>query len=91
MASKPTRTQIIVALSFGLLPYIGGLLVILTRNIFWLTVAGALICIASTSGHYFMRKISDPVYAKHRLIVDPILFGCEFVFTAVLIRYLFMR
>jgi len=91
MALKPTGSQVIVALSFGLLPYIGGLLVILTRNILWLAVAGALICIASTTAHYFTRKIIDPVYAKHRLIVDPILFGSEFVFTVVIIRYLFMH
>lgn len=91
MASKSTRSQIVAALSFGLLPYIGGLLVIITRNILWLTVAGAVICIASTTGHYLLRKITDPVYARHRLIADPILFGSEFAFTAILVRYVFMR
>jgi hypothetical protein len=91
MPPKPTRSQLIVALSFGFLPYIGGSLVIVTRNIIRLTIAGVLICIASTTAAYMLRRIADPVSAKARLIVDPMLYGTEFVFTAVLIRYVFLR
>jgi hypothetical protein len=91
MPTKPTRSQLVAAIFFGLLPYVGGLLVIVTRNIFWLTITGVLICIASTTGTYILRKTYDPVLAKHRLTVDPMLYGIEFVFIAVLIRYLFMR
>lgn len=88
---KPTRTQVFGAILCGLLPYLGGLLVILTRRIGWLALAGAGICVISTSGAYTLRKSSDPVRAKQRLVVDPLLYGFEFAFTAALIRYVFMQ
>ena len=53
--------------------------------------AGVVICVVSTAGHYMVRKASDPAYAKSRLIVDPILFATEFVFSAVIVRYVFLR
>lgn len=88
---KPTRTQVFGAVFYGLLPYLGGLLVILTRRIGWLALAGAAICVVSTSAAYALRKSANPVTAKQRLIVDPLLYGFEFVLTAALIRYVFMR
>jgi hypothetical protein len=90
-APKRTRSQLFLTIFSGLLPYFGGLLMTLTRNIGWLAFAGALICVVSTSGAYFVRKYRDPVSAKQRLIIDPMLYGFEFVLTAVLIRYVFMR
>jgi peptidoglycan biosynthesis protein MviN/MurJ (putative lipid II flippase) len=88
---KPTRTQVFGAIFSGLLPYLGGLLVILTRRIGWLALAAAAICVISTSVAYTLRKSTNPVTAKQRLMVDPLLYGFEFAFTAVLIRYVFMR
>jgi hypothetical protein len=78
-------------ISCGLLPYLGGLLVTLTRQIGWLVFAGAVICVISTSAAYVLRKSTDPVTAKQRLMIDPLLYGFEFAFTAVLIRYVFIR
>ncbi len=88
---KPTRTQVFGAIFCGLLPYLGGFLVILTRRIGWLALAGAAICVISTSAAYTLRKSTNPVTAKQRLMVDPLLYGFEFVFTAALIGYVFMR
>jgi hypothetical protein len=88
---KPTRTQVFRAISCGLLPYLGGLLVILTRRIGWLALAGGAICVLSTSVAYTLRKSTNPVTAKQRLMVDPLLYGFEFAFTAALIRYVFIR
>jgi hypothetical protein len=79
------------AIFCGLLPYLGGLLVILTRQIGWLALTGAAICVISTSTAYTLRKSTNPVRAKQRLMVDPLLYGFEFAFTAALIRYVFMR
>ena len=88
---KATRREMFMALSCGLLPYFGGLLVIWTRQVGWLALAGALICVVSTSGAYILRKSADSETAKHRLIIDPMLYGFEFAFTSVLIRYVFLR
>jgi hypothetical protein len=88
---KPTRTQVFVAIVCGLLPYLGGVLVTLTRRIGWLALAGAAICVISTSAAYTLRKSTNPVKARQRLLVDPLLYGFEFAFTAVLIRYAFMQ
>ena len=88
---KATRLQVFVAICFGLLPYFGGLLVTLTQRIGWLALAGAAICLTSTSGAYALRKSADPTGAKQRLMVDPLLYGFEFAFTVALIRYGFMR
>jgi len=91
MAAKIGRTQLLLALATGVLPWVGGLLVTVTSNIRWLAVGGVLICIVSTTGAHLMRKASDPGYAKYMLIVDPLLFGTYFVFSAVIIRYVFLR
>lgn len=88
---KATPRELFTALSCGLLPYLGGLLVIWTRQVGWLALACALICVISTSGAYTLRKSADPDTAKPRLIVDPMLYGVEFALTAVLIRYVFLR
>jgi hypothetical protein len=89
---KATRLQVFVAICAALLPYVGGgVLVTLTRGIGWLALAGAAICVISTSAAYALRKSTDPVRAKKRLIIDPLLYGFEFAFTAALIRYGFMR
>jgi hypothetical protein len=88
---KAARLQQFVAISSGLLPYLGGLPVIVTRQIGWLAFAGAVICVISTSVAYVLRKSIDAVAAKQRLLIDPLLYGFEFVFSAMLIRYVFMR
>jgi hypothetical protein len=81
----------LLAICFALLPYFGGLLVVATRNIAWLTLAGIAICVLSTSSAYIVRRRRDPPAAKQWLIVDLILHSSEFVFTAVIVRYLFVR
>src|SRR5947209_4795453 len=88
---KANRFQRFAAISCGLLPYLGASLVTVTREIGWLAIAGAAICVVSTSGAYALRKSADAVTAKHRLMIDPLLYGSEFVLTAVLIRYVLMR
>ena len=88
---KATRLQVFVVLFCGLLPYVGGLLVTLTQRIGWLALTGAAISVISTSAAYAVRKSTNPVTAKQRLMVDPLLYGFEFAFTAALIRYAFMR
>jgi hypothetical protein len=88
---KATRLQLLVAICCGLLPYLGGLLVTLTQRIGWLALAGAAICLISTSAAYALRKSTDPVRAKQRLMVDPLLYGFEFALTVALIRYGFMH
>jgi hypothetical protein len=88
--SKSTRFKVLAIFS-GLLPWFGGLLVTLTRSIFWLALAGVLICVLSSTGAYLMRKSRDPVSAKHWLIVEPVLFGSYYLFAVVLIRYVFLR
>jgi hypothetical protein len=89
---KATRLQVFVAIVAGLLPYVGGgVLVTLTRGIGWLALAGAAICVISTSAVYALRQSIDPVRAKKRLMVDPLLYGSEFAFTVAFIRYGFMR
>ena len=92
-AAKPDilRAEVGLAICFALLPYFGGFLVIGTRNIGSLALAGAVICVLCTSAAYLMRRQRDPVGAKHRLMVDPILYGFEFAFTVIVIRYVFMR
>jgi hypothetical protein len=82
---KATPFKVFVAISSGLLPYVGGLLVTLTRRIGWLALAGVAISVISTSSAYALRKSTDPVRAKKRLKIDPLLYGSEFAFTAVLI------
>jgi hypothetical protein len=88
---KATPFKVFVAISCGLLPYAGGLLVTLTRRIGWLALAGVAISVISTSAAYVLRKTIDPVRAKKRLKVDPLLYGFEFAFTAILIYCLLTR
>lgn len=88
---RATRSQILRASLYGILPYAGGFLVIITRNIWWLALAGASICFVSTAGTYFLRRTLNPEDAKPRLLADPMLYAFEFLFTAVIIRYVFMR
>ena len=83
--------HLLLAISFALLPYFGGLLVIATRNLGWLALAGALIALVSTSAAYFVRRQRDPATAKQRLILDPMLYGFEFAFSAFVIGYIFLR
>ncbi len=80
-----------LALFSGLLPWASGLLVVLTSDIRWLVLAGVLVSAASSAGMYLLRKSRDSVAAKHWLIVEPMLFGCYYVVSAVLIRYVFIR
>lgn len=77
-----------LTLLVGLLPYVGGgFLVLLTRDVVRLVIAGILTTGFCTTGAYLVRKRKDWQSAKYRLIVDPFLYGFEFVFTAVLVRY----
>ena len=80
------------AILSGFLPYFGGgVLVFLTHDMRVLAFAGVLIRTTSTSGAYVMRGLRDPITAKQRLIIDPFLYGFEYIFTAVLTYYLFLR
>jgi hypothetical protein len=88
---KATPFKVFVAISCGLLPYAGGLLVTLTRRIGWLAVAGVAISVISTSAAYALRKSTDSVRAKKRLKVDPLLYGFEFAFTAILVYCVLTR
>jgi hypothetical protein len=88
---KPSRLHLLAAICCGLLPYLGALFVTVTRQIGLLVLAGVAISAISTLGVYFLRKSTDAVTAKQRLMIDPLLYGSEFSLTAVLIRYVFMR
>lgn len=88
---KATPLKVFVAVSCALLPYVGGLLVTLTRRVIWLVLAGVAISVISTSAAYALRKSTDPVRAKKRLKVDPLLYGFEFAFTAILIYCVLTR
>jgi hypothetical protein len=88
--SKSTRFKLLAIIS-GLLPWFGGLLVTLTRSVARLALAGVLICLLSSTGAYLLRKSRDPVSAKHWLIVEPLLFGCYYLFAVALVRYVFLR
>lgn len=89
--SSKSTSSMLLALFSGLLPWFAGLLVIATRNILWLAVAGVLVCVASTTGAYLLRRSNGRGDAKQWLIAEPFLFGCYYVFSAVLIRYVFLR
>jgi hypothetical protein len=89
--AKGCKSRAALAICLALLPYFGGLLVIVTRDVGWLALAGAAICALCTCGAYFAGKRRNPALAKLRLMVDPILYSCEFLVTAVVIRYVFMR
>ncbi len=76
----------------GALPYLAGaLLVMVTRNVLLLAILGALTTLACTMGAYRIRRSTDRQHAKHMLIADPFLYGFEFAFTAVLVRYAFVE
>jgi len=76
------------ALFVGLLPYVaGGCLVLLTHNVLRLAIVGIVVILFCTTGAYVIRKRTNGQYAAHRLIIDPFLYGFEFVFTAVLVHY----
>src|SRR5215469_17811915 len=81
---KATPFRVFVAISCGLLPYVGGLLVTLTQRIGWLALAGVAISVISTSAAYALRKPTDPNRARQRLKVDLLLYGYEFALTATL-------
>jgi len=88
--SRPTRFWLLAIFS-GVLPWFGGLLVMLTSSVLWLALAGVLISVVSSTGAYLLRRSRDPVGAKQWLIVEPMLFGCYYVVAAVLVRYMFLR
>jgi hypothetical protein len=89
MKQKYTPMQWLLAILVAFSPYAAGFLVIATRNVPLLAFVGIIVCIGCAAGAYFRRRKSKPEEAKHWLIIDPMLYGFEFVFTAVLIRYLF--
>ena len=88
--STSTRS-VVLALFSGLLPWFAGLLVIVTHNILWLAVAGMLVCVSSATGMYLLRRSQGRPNAKQWLIAEPILFGCYYVVSTVLIRYVLLR
>jgi FtsH-binding integral membrane protein len=86
-----TVMQWVLGIATAFCPYVAGFVVIMTLNIRVLALVGIIVCLGCTSGAYFLRRKNKQEEAKHRLIIDPILYGSEFVFTAVLIRYLFLN
>jgi hypothetical protein len=83
---------LLLAISSGFLPYFGGgVLVFLTHDMRVLAFAGVLITTAGTYGAYVIRNLRDPITAKQRLIIDPFLYGFEYVFTVVMIYCMFLR
>jgi uncharacterized membrane protein len=88
--SPKSTGSILLALFSGLLPWFAGLLVIATRNILSLAVAGALVCVLSTTGTYLARKSHGRDDAKIWLIAEPFLFGCYYAVSAVLIHYVLL-
>lgn len=90
-ARTKSRGSLFVAVVCGLLPWFGGLLIVATRSITWLAVAGVAITVLSTTGAYLVRKSRDPIGAKHWLIAEPMLFGCYYLFALVLVRYVLLR
>lgn len=91
MKQKYALSHWLLAILTACGPYAAGLLVIVTRNIHLLIAVGIIVCISCTAGAFFLRKKRNPEEAKPRLIIDPMLYSSEFVFTAVLIRYLFLK
>jgi hypothetical protein len=85
------RRSALLALTIGLLPWSTGLLVTVTRNILCLAVAGVLVSSSCSVGMYWLRKSYGRADAKQWLIIEPLLFGCYFVVSAVLINYVFLR
>jgi hypothetical protein len=90
-ARTKSRDLRFVAAACGLLPWSGGLLIVVTRSIMWLAVAGVAITVLSTAGAYFVRKSRDPISARHWLIAEPMLFGCYYLFALVLVHYVLLR
>ena len=88
---QKSNSHWLLVIPTALAPYAAGFLVIATRSISWLSLVGALVCAGCTAGAYFVRRKDKPEEAKHRLLIDPFLYASEFVFTAVLIRYLFLK
>lgn len=89
--SRKSTSSVLLALFSGLLPWFAGLLVIVTRNILWLAVAGVLVVVLSTTGMYLVRNSHGRGDAKQWLIAEPFLFGCYFAVSAVLIHYVLLR
>ncbi len=82
------RSAMVFTVFVGLLPYIGGgCLAILPPNVLRLVIIGILITLFCTTGAYVIRKRTNAQYAVQWLIIDPFLYGFEFAFTAVLVRY----
>jgi hypothetical protein len=80
-----------LAISCALLPYLSSLIVIFIQQVSWVALTGVVTCAVCTSLAYFLRKQRDLTTAKLRFIADPFLYASEFVLTALLVRYVFMR
>jgi hypothetical protein len=79
-----------LAIVVGLLPYVGGAVVVLvTQHFVQLATVGVLITLFCTTGAYVIRKRTNGQQAAHRVIIDPFLYGFEFAFAAVLVHYMF--
>ena len=88
---QKSNSHWLLVIPIALAPYAAGFLVIATRSIGLLSLVGVLVCVGCTACAYFVRRKNKPEEARHRLIIDPFLYAFEFVFTAVLIRYLFLK
>jgi hypothetical protein len=75
----------------GSLPYSGGVLVLFTRNVLWLGIAGLISCILASSARYAVARVRNPDYATSMLITDLALFPIYYTFAAVTIFYIVLR
>jgi hypothetical protein len=86
---KASGVTLLLAVFFGLFPYIAAVAIRFTHNLRWLALIGATVCAMSTLGTYTIRKRAQSSNAKTRLLLDPFLYIFEFVFTCTILRYIF--
>ena len=91
-AKKAAWWYQLLAITSGLLPWIGGVVfATLTTNVSWLAFLGVIVTLIATTGAFVCRRTVDPVGAKQWLIGEPILFGCYYMFAVIIMRYVFLR
>lgn len=75
----------------GFLPYSGGVLVLFTRDVLWLGIAGLISCILASSVHYAVARVRNPDTATSMLIANLALFPIYYTFAAVTVFYVVLR
>ena len=91
-AKAPIKTHLrLLALLSGLLPYSGAVLVTMTHNLLWITLAGVFVCALAAAGAYYVRTSYGSANGKSMLVVDLMLFPVYYAFAAVVVRYMFLR